>query len=83
MDFFAGCGTTAQAVYEINEEDKRNNKYLLIQLEEPINKKSAVYKNCIEKSVNPNVADILKFRIDTYLNKTGKNYDYEFYRGIN
>lgn len=80
MDFFAGCGTTAQAVYELNEEEKRKNKYVLIQLEEPVSKKSAVYKKCEEKKINPNVADILKFRIDTYLDLNNKAHDYEILR---
>ena len=80
MDFFAGCGTTAQAVYEVNKEDKRNNKYLLIQLNEPVNQDSLVYKTCKDKNITPNVADILKFRIDTYLAKQNAEKDYEIIR---
>ena len=36
LDFFAGSGTTAQAVLELNVEDGGNRKYILVQLPEPI-----------------------------------------------
>ena len=29
LDFFAGSGTTAQAVLELNEENKYNHKFIL------------------------------------------------------
>jgi adenine-specific DNA-methyltransferase len=34
MDFFAGSGTTAQAIYELNKEDKSNRKFICVQLPE-------------------------------------------------
>ena len=40
LDFFAGSGTTAQAVMELNQEDDGNRKYLLVQLPEPIENNS-------------------------------------------
>ena len=36
LDFFAGSGTTAQAVMELNQEDGGNRKYILVQLPERI-----------------------------------------------
>lgn len=36
LDFFAGSGSTAQAVLEINKEDAANRKFILIQLPEPV-----------------------------------------------
>ncbi|MCH9664967.1 MAG: site-specific DNA-methyltransferase [Gammaproteobacteria bacterium] len=36
LDFFAGSGTTAQAVMELNEEDGGNRKFMLVQLDEEI-----------------------------------------------
>ena len=36
LDFFAGSGTTGQAVYEMNLSDGGKRRYLLIQLPEPI-----------------------------------------------
>jgi adenine-specific DNA-methyltransferase len=39
MDFFAGSGTTGDAVMQLNAEDGGNRKYILVQLPEPIDKK--------------------------------------------
>lgn len=36
LDFFAGSGSTAQAVLETNKEDNGNRKFILVQLPEPI-----------------------------------------------
>jgi adenine-specific DNA-methyltransferase len=35
LDFFAGSGTTAQAVLEANREDNGNRRFVLVQLPEP------------------------------------------------
>ena len=34
LDFFAGSGTTAQAVMELNAEDKGNREFILVQLDD-------------------------------------------------
>lgn len=39
MDFFAGSGTTAHAIMDLNKEDQGNRKYILVQLPEPIEHK--------------------------------------------
>lgn len=39
LDFFAGSGTTADAVMQLNAEDGGNRKYILVQLPEPIDHK--------------------------------------------
>jgi adenine-specific DNA-methyltransferase len=36
MDFFAGSGTTAQAVLELNKEDNTNRRFIIVQLPEPL-----------------------------------------------
>jgi adenine-specific DNA-methyltransferase len=36
VDFFAGSGTTGQAVMEQNQEDGLNRRYILVQLPEPV-----------------------------------------------
>lgn len=41
MDFFAGSGTTGDAVMQLNVEDGRNCRYLLVQLPELIDKKKS------------------------------------------
>ena len=38
LDFFAGSGTTAQAVGQLNEEDGGNRQFILVQLPEPTNR---------------------------------------------
>jgi adenine-specific DNA-methyltransferase len=35
LDFFAGSGTTAHAILELNKEDAGNRKFILVQLPEP------------------------------------------------
>ncbi|MDR2644150.1 MAG: site-specific DNA-methyltransferase [Planctomycetaceae bacterium] len=44
LDFFAGSGTTAQAVLELNAEDGGNRKFILVQIDEPANPESIAYK---------------------------------------
>ena len=47
LDFFAGSGTTGQAVMELNKEDGGNRKYILVQ-----------YPEKIENSSDPNLQTI-------------------------
>lgn len=44
LDFFAGSGTTGQAVMELNKEDGGNRKCILVQLPELTDEKSEAYK---------------------------------------
>lgn len=66
LDFFAGSGTTAQAVMELNAEDNGNRKFILVQLPEPISEKSkSAYdfvKNTLGKE-EPKISDITEERI--------------------
>lgn len=66
LDFFAGSGTTAQAVMELNAEDNGNRKFILVQLPEPISEKSkSAYdfvKNTLGKE-EPKISDITQERI--------------------
>ena len=52
LDFFSGSGTTADAVMQLNSEDRGNRKYILIQLKEETLEKSIArmegYKNICE-----------------------------------
>ena len=49
LDFFAGSGTTGQAVMEINAEDGGNRKFILVQLPEQTDEKSEANKNGYKK----------------------------------
>jgi len=44
LDFFAGSGTTAHAVMQLNAEDGGNRKCISVQLPEPTDEKSEAYK---------------------------------------
>lgn len=44
LDFFAGSGTTAQAVMELNKEDGGNRRFILVQIPELTDDKSEAYK---------------------------------------
>lgn len=78
LDFYAGSGTTAQSVYEINIEDKMNHKYILIQLDEEINQKTDAYKFMSSLGFqNPKVSDLMIHRINTYLKKSNQIVDYD------
>ena len=67
LDFFAGSGTTAQAVMELNAEDKGNRQFILVQLDEPINedKSKVAYDFCKNElySPKPCISDITIERV--------------------
>lgn len=44
LDFFAGSGTTAHAVMQLNAEDGGNRRCISVQLPEPTDEKSEAYK---------------------------------------
>jgi len=58
LDFFAGSGTTAHSVENLNNEDGGNRRYILIQLPEPTEQKDF-----------PNISDITKERVRRVINK--------------
>jgi adenine-specific DNA-methyltransferase len=58
LDFFAGSGTTAQAVLELNKQDGGNRKFILVQLPEPAGRDDY-----------PTIADITKERVRRLIQK--------------
>ena len=44
LDFFAGSGTTAHAVMQLNAEDGGHRKFIMVQLPEECSEKSEAYK---------------------------------------
>lgn len=58
LDFFAGSGTTAHAVMQLNREDGGNRKYICVQLPEPCDENSEA-----GKAGYKTIADIAKERI--------------------
>lgn len=67
LDFFAGSGTTAQAVMELNAEDKGNREFILVQIDEEIkeDKSKSAYDFCKKelKSEKPVISDITIERV--------------------
>ena len=58
LDFFAGSGTTAHAVLDLNKQDNGNRKFILVQLPEPTDRKDY-----------PTIADITKERVRRVIKK--------------
>ncbi|MEA4967403.1 MAG: DNA methyltransferase, partial [Bacteroidaceae bacterium] len=68
LDFFAGSGTTAHAVMQLNKEDGGNRRFICVQMPEPCEEKSEAYKAGYNT-----IADIAKERI----RRTGKKIQQE------
>lgn len=64
LDFFAGSGTTAHAVLELNKEDGGNRKFILVQLPEKTDENSEAYKAGYKT-----IVDISKERIRRVIKK--------------
>ncbi len=58
LDFFAGSGTTGQAVLETNKDDNASRKFILVQLPEPTDRKEF-----------PTIAEITKERVRRVIRK--------------
>ena len=58
LDFFAGSGTTAHAVLDLNKKDSGNRKFILVQLPEPTGREDY-----------PTITDIAKERIRRVIKK--------------
>ena len=58
LDFFAGSGTTAHAVMQLNAEDNGNRQFIMVQLLELTDEKSEAYKAGFKT-----ISDISKERI--------------------
>nr|BAV59422.1 type III modification methylase [Candidatus Endomicrobium sp. MdDo-005] len=58
LDFFAGSGTTAQAVMELNKEDGGNRRFILVQIDEKIKEDKAAYKFCKDNNLEPVISSI-------------------------
>ncbi len=67
IDFFAGSGTTGQAVLELNKEDSGKRKFILVQLPEQSSLDSEAYRAGFKT-----IAEITKERIRRVIKKTEK-----------
>jgi len=69
LDFFSGSATTAQAVLQLNAEDGGKRKFIMIQLAEETDEKSAAYKFGYK-----NICEIGKERIQRAAKKISEEY---------
>lgn len=79
LDFFAGSGTTGDAVMQLNAEDGGNRKYILVQLPEELDKKKdkSAYdfvKNEL-KAEHPTIFEITKERLIRAAKKINEELD--------
>jgi adenine-specific DNA-methyltransferase len=65
LDFFAGSGTTGQAVMEVNIEDKKEHSFYLIQLDEPAAQDSTQYQYAVKNGLPPAISELMLHRLQT------------------
>src|SRR5574344_1415296 len=58
LDFFAGSGTTGHAVMQLNADDGGNRKFILCQIDEPINEDKPAYKFCNDNKLPPVISSL-------------------------
>lgn len=80
LDFFAGSGTTAHAVMELNQDDEKdgkigNRKYILVQLPETTDSNSEAFKAGYKK-----ISDITKARIKKVIKKLDYKDGFKSYK---
>lgn len=78
LDFFAGSGTTAQAVMELNAKDGGNRKYICVQLPEPIveskSEQKEAFEYCKEHNLPFNIFSLTKERVLKASAKVARDY---------
>ena len=74
LDFFAGSGTTADAVMQLNNEDGGNRKYIMVQLPEPLDINSSAYKAGYKT-----IDEISRARINKVAEKIGDTSGFKHY----
>ncbi|MEZ9646084.1 site-specific DNA-methyltransferase [Vibrio sp. 10N.261.52.C2] len=77
LDFFAGSGTTGQAVLS----DQRNVRFILVQLPEPthsVNSKGTIIESEAYKAGFKVISDITKKRLSLYLDSSERTTDSGF-----
>ena len=73
LDFFAGSGTTAHAVFDLNKVDGQDRKFILVQLPEPLDPldrdQKAALDFCDSLGKPRNIAEITKERVRRAITK--------------
>jgi len=65
LDFFAGSGTTGHAVMQLNADDGGSRKFILCQIDEPIDpkKKKEAFDFCVNNNLPPVISSITAERL--------------------
>ncbi|WP_205943076.1 site-specific DNA-methyltransferase [Pedobacter cryotolerans] len=74
LDFFAGSGTTGEAVMEMNK-DGGNRKFILCQIDEQLKKDTPSYKFCIDNNLPPVISSITIERLNRAGEKIAKEVE--------
>lgn len=74
LDFFAGIGTTGEAVMEINADTGSAHKFILVQLPELCNPKERSGKTAIKQGYQL-ISEIMRDRIKLAAERIGKTLD--------
>ena len=77
LDLYAGSGTTAQAVYEVNKENNMSLRYVLIQLNEKIREGTKPYNFAQKTGLNLEISDVMLYRIYKVCEIMGLEKDFD------
>jgi len=77
LDFFAGSGSTGEAVMHLNAEDGGNRKFILCQIDEPIKEDKPAYKFCVENYLPTVISSITIERLKRAGEKIAKDIEEE------
>ncbi len=76
IDFFAGSGTTAHSILELNNEDLKNTRFILVQLPEQISpedkNQKVAFEFCKANNLKANFAEITKERVRRVIKRLNK-----------
>ena len=77
LDFFAGSGTTGQAVMQLNAEDGGKRKFILCQVDELIKEDKPAYKFCLDAKLPPVISSLTIERLKRAGVKIAKDIEAE------
>ncbi len=77
LDFFAGSGTTGQAVMQLNADDGGKRKFILCQVDEPIKEDKPAYKFCIDFKLPTVISSLTIERLKRAGEKIAKDIEAE------
>jgi adenine-specific DNA-methyltransferase len=75
LDFFAGSGTTGQAVMQLNAEYGGKRKFILCQIDEAIKEDKPAYTFCVENKLPPIISSITVERLKRAGEKIAKDVE--------